>query len=58
MLGLFLVSGIFHGSATTHCLRKDSGEHTFLSYDRLIKLPLDTEVLDIVGLWLARAAPP
>ena len=38
----------------THCLRKDSGEHTFLSYARLIKLPLDTEVLDIVGAWLAR----
>lgn len=42
----------------THCLRKDSGEHTFLSYAQLIKLPLDTEVLDIVGAWLARAAPP
>ncbi|MCW5697110.1 MAG: alpha/beta hydrolase [Bauldia sp.] len=38
----------------THILRKDPGRHTFLSYARLLKQPMDPEVVSRVGVWLER----
>ena len=38
----------------THILRKDTEPHTMLSYQKLLKHPLDREVLEIVGTWLVQ----
>ena len=38
----------------THILRQDPGEHTFLSYQRLIRQPIDKALLGEVGGWLER----
>ncbi|HQZ14143.1 MAG TPA: alpha/beta fold hydrolase [Devosia sp.] len=40
----------------THVLRKDSGPPTFLSYLKLIRQPVEPEVLRLVGEWVAAKA--
>jgi uncharacterized protein len=36
----------------THILRKDPGEHTFFSYKKLFRQPMDERVNEVVGDWL------
>lgn len=40
----------------THVLRRDAGEHTFLSYAKLIEQPVDPEVVEQVGAWVTETA--
>jgi pimeloyl-ACP methyl ester carboxylesterase len=40
----------------THVLRKDPDRHTFLSYFKLIKQPVEPEVIRVVGEWVASNA--
>lgn len=40
----------------THVLRKDAGPPSFLSYFRLIKEPVEPEVIRLVGAWVAERA--
>ena len=41
----------------THILRNDPNEHTILSYKKLLKQPIDKEVLQVIGNWLKKSKP-
>ncbi|MBI0320129.1 alpha/beta fold hydrolase, partial [Streptomyces javensis] len=38
----------------THILRRDPGHHTLRSYGRLLRDPVDPDLLDLITTWLAR----
>ncbi|MGI5325350.1 alpha/beta hydrolase family protein [Actinomadura nitritigenes] len=42
----------------THVLRRDPGRHTLRSYRRLLREPVDADLLALVTTWLARRLAP